>query len=87
MEFLPYVVPELATKFFIFNQRQMAWRVQLRLPDEVARIGALSIGSNGQRSIESAPLHFCLSKKDIKIGFPKKHRSSFCLWVWLAASS
>jgi hypothetical protein len=26
--------------------------------DEVARIGALSNGSNGQRSLESASLHF-----------------------------
>jgi len=28
------------------------------MPDEVARIGALSNGSNGQRSLESASLHF-----------------------------
>ena len=28
------------------------------MPDEVARIGALSNGSNGQRSSESASLHF-----------------------------
>jgi hypothetical protein len=27
------------------------------MPDEVARIGALSNGSNGQRSLESASLH------------------------------
>lgn len=30
----------------------------LGMADEVARIGALSKGSNGQRSIESASLHF-----------------------------
>jgi hypothetical protein len=30
----------------------------LQIPDEVARIGALSNGSNGQRSLESASLHF-----------------------------
>jgi hypothetical protein len=30
----------------------------IQLPDEVARIGALSNGSNGQRSSESASLHF-----------------------------
>jgi hypothetical protein len=28
------------------------------MADEVARIGALSNGSNGQRSLESASLHF-----------------------------
>ena len=28
------------------------------MSDEVARIGALSNGSNGQRSLESASLHF-----------------------------
>jgi len=32
--------------------------VLLQRPDEVARIGALSNGSNGQRSLESASLHF-----------------------------
>jgi hypothetical protein len=30
----------------------------LQRADEVARIGALSNGSNGQRSLESASLHF-----------------------------
>src|SRR6476660_1970191 len=32
--------------------------MQLGKADEVARIGALSNGSNGQRSLESASLHF-----------------------------
>src|ERR1041385_7282494 len=36
----------------------MAKRMQHPMPDEVARIGALSNGSNGQRSLESASLHF-----------------------------
>jgi len=36
----------------------MAQRMLLQVPDEVARIGALSNGSNGQRSLESASLHF-----------------------------
>src|SRR5215472_13048756 len=36
----------------------MARRVLLHKADEVARIGALSNGSNGQRSLESASLHF-----------------------------
>ncbi len=42
------------------------------MPDEVARIGALSNGSNGQRSLESASLHFERS------GVTKASRAGTC---------
>ncbi|HYL93199.1 MAG TPA: hypothetical protein VEW69_08575 [Alphaproteobacteria bacterium] len=45
-------------KSFVYNIYKMAWQVQLHRPDEVARIGALSIGPNGQKSFESASMHF-----------------------------
>jgi hypothetical protein len=57
-EFLPDSRENSPTKCFISNSSGMAWGVLLTLADEVARIGALSKGSNGQRSIESASLHF-----------------------------
>ena len=43
------------------------------MPDEVARIGALSNGSNGQRSLESASLHF-------EPGCKRERGAS--LWEW-----
>jgi hypothetical protein len=58
MEFLPSLSKLDRPNFFVFNHRRLAEGMQLHPADEVARIGALSKGSNGQRSLESAPLHF-----------------------------
>jgi hypothetical protein len=41
--------------------REMARGMLSNKPDEVARNGALSNGSNGQRSFERAPLHFLVA--------------------------
>jgi len=38
--------------------RRLAWIMHYHRPDEVARIRALSNGSIGQRSFESALVHF-----------------------------
>src|SRR5438270_9412767 len=57
-EFLPAQLLSLSAKSFVSCNPRLAWRMLLQRTDEVARIGALSNGSNGQRSSESASLHF-----------------------------
>jgi hypothetical protein len=47
----------LVTPLFSMHM-EMAGRMLFKKTDEVARNRALSNGSNGQRSFESAPLHF-----------------------------
>jgi hypothetical protein len=69
------------------------------MPDEVARIGALSNGSNGQRSLESASLHFeALWRRErgeaeqepageiLKRGFCAKELSSICRFASVTLS-
>ena len=47
------------------------------MPDEVARIGALSNGSNGQRSLESASLHFWEIQRERSAAGGKPNGSSY----------
>jgi hypothetical protein len=57
-ELLPAFSLSSSAKPFVFICSEMAQGMLLQVPDEVARIGALSNGSNGQRSLESASLQF-----------------------------